>query len=174
MTCDHADPCKEVKSPNPLGLPLDYMVSHGVFEPKKTSEYDLCHFYHVGLSGDLPEFPSPHEPTTCEQTSSLLLKTRELGWLNLIMAHSQDAVTAVCLLQELHIKDSLCCLPMETKVEAGSQPIWKLSFCPFCQYSGSNDPFYMNHIVCGHYNAYYGWGKCLNEVYITGQLLFNT
>ena len=41
ITCDHADPCKEAKSPNQLGLPLDYMMSHGVFKPKKTSEYDL-------------------------------------------------------------------------------------------------------------------------------------
>ena len=103
--------------------------------------------------------------------SSLLLKARVLGWPNLIVVHSQDAVTAVCLLQELHVKDSLCFLPMETKVEVGSKPIWKLSFCSFGQYSGSNDPSYMNHIVCGHYNANYGCGKCMNEVYTTRQPL---
>ena len=85
MTCDHADPCKEAKSPDPLGLPLDYMVSCGVFEPKKTSVYDLFCFYQVGLSGDLPEFPSPCEPTPCEQVSSLLLNARVLGWPNLIV-----------------------------------------------------------------------------------------
>ena len=27
MTCDHADPCKEVKHPDPLGAPLDYIAS---------------------------------------------------------------------------------------------------------------------------------------------------
>ena len=170
MTCDHVNPCKEAKSSNLLGPPLDYMASRGIFEPKKTSEYDLCRFYQVGLSGDLPEFPSPQEPTTHEQVSSLLLKSRVLGQPNLIVVHSQDAV-AVCLLQELHIKDSLHHLPMETKAEVGSKPIQKLSFCPFCQSSGSNDPSYMNHIVCRHYNANYGCGKCLNEVYITGQPL---
>ena len=163
--------CKEAKSPNLLGPPLDYIVCHGVFKPKKTSEYDLCCFYQVRLSGDLPEFPSPHAPATCEQVSSFLLKARVLGQPNLIMAHSQDAVIAVCLLQELHIKDSLCSLPMENKVEAGGKPIQKLSFCPFCQYSGSNDPSYMNHTIYRHYNANYGCSKCLDEVYITGQPL---
>ena len=171
MTCDHADPCKEAKSPDLLGPPLDYMVSHWVFEAKKTSEYDLCCFYQVGLSGDLLEFPSPHKPTTCEQVSSLLLKARVLGQPNLIVVHSQDVVTAVCLLQELHIENSLFHLPVETKAEAGSKLIQKLSFCPFCQYSGSNNPSYMNHIVCRHYNTNYGCSKCLNEVYITRHLL---
>ena len=75
MTCDHADPCKEAKSPNQLGPPLDYMMSCGVFNPKKTSKYDLCCFYQVGLSGDLPKFPSPHASATHEQVSSLLLNT---------------------------------------------------------------------------------------------------
>ena len=78
QTCDHADPCKKVKSSDQLGLLLDYMMSHGVFKPKKTSEYDLCRFCQVGLSGDLPEFPLPHAPATCEQVSSLLLKARVL------------------------------------------------------------------------------------------------
>ena len=165
MPCAHANPCKEAKSPNLLGLPLDYMVSHGVCEPKKTS------FYQVGLSGDLPEFPLPHKSATHEQVSSLPLKARALGWPNLVMAHSQDVVTAVCLLEELHVKDSLCHPPLETKTEVGNKPIWKLSFCPFCQHLGRNDSSYMNHIVCGHYNANYGCSKCLNEVYITGQPL---
>ena len=62
MTCDHADPCKEAKCPDPLGLPLEYMVSN---------------------------------------------------------------------VKELHVKDSLHCLAMETKVEVSGKPIQKLSFCPF-------------------------------------------
>ena len=100
MTCDHVDPCKEVKSPNQLGPPLDCMMSHGVFKPKKTSKYDLCCFYQVGLSGHLPEFPSPCSPAICEQVSSLLLKARALGWPNLIVVHSQDPIIAVCLSTE--------------------------------------------------------------------------
>ena len=31
----------------------------------------------------------------------------------------------------------------------------------------------MNHIICGHYNVNYGWGKYLKEVFITGQPLKN-
>ena len=31
----------------------------------------------------------------------------------------------------------------------------------------------MNHIICDHYNTNYGCGKCLKEVFTTGQLLKN-
>ena len=107
MICDHADPCKEAKFPGPIGPPLEYMKHCGVFDAKKTNEYDLCCFYQVGLSGDLPDFPSPHKPATHEWVSKFLLKARSLGWPNLIVAHPWDSGTAVCLLQELHVKDSL-------------------------------------------------------------------
>ena len=98
---------------------------------------------------------------------------RSLGWPNLIMAHPQDSVTAVCLLQELHIKDSLWHLLMKPKADAAGKAIEKLSFCLFCMYLGSNDPSYINHIICGHYNVNYGCGKCLKEVFTTRQPLKN-
>ena len=66
MTCDHVDPCKEAKFPDPIGPPLEYMKHCGVFNAKKTNKYDLCYIYQVGLSGDLPDFPSSHEPATRE------------------------------------------------------------------------------------------------------------
>ena len=168
MICDHTDPCKEAKFPDPVGLPLEYVKHCGVFDPKKTNECDLCYFYQVGLSGDLPDFPLPHEPAIREWVSKFLLKAMALGQPNLIVALPQDSVTAVCLLQELHIKDSLQHLPMEPKVDAGGKAIKKLSFCPLCMYLGSNDPLYMNHIICGHYNVNYWCEKCLNEVFTTG------
>ena len=62
---------------------------------------------------------------------------------------------------------------MEPKADAAGKAIKKLSFCPFCMYLGSNDPSYMNHIICGHYNMNYGCGKCLKEVFTTGQPLKN-
>ena len=105
MICDHMDPCKEAKFPDPAGLPLDYMKHCGVFKSKKTNEYDLCHFYQVGLSGDLPSFPSPHKPATHELLSKFLLKARLLGCPNLVVALVRVSAMAVCLLQELHIKD---------------------------------------------------------------------
>ena len=127
----------------------------------------------VGLSGDLLYFPTPCEPATCEQVSKFLLMARSLGQPNLIVAHPWDSVMAICLLQELHIKDSLQRLPMEPKADAAGKAVKKLSFCPFCMYLGSNDPSYMNHIICGHYNMNYGCRKCLKEVFTTGQPLKN-
>ena len=85
----------------------------------------------------------------------------------------QDSATAVCLLQELYSKDSLRHLPMEPKSDVVRKATKKLSFCPFCLYHGSNDMSYMNHIVCGHYYANYGCGKCLKEVFTMGQQLKN-
>ena len=58
MTCNHRDPCKELRNLDPVGPPLDYMKYCGVFKAKKSNEYDLCHFYHIELSRDLPPFPS--------------------------------------------------------------------------------------------------------------------
>ena len=173
MTCDHADPWKGAKFPDHLGPPLEYMKHCGVFDPKKTNEYNLCQFYQVGLSRDLLDFPTPHEPATHEWVSKFLLMTRSLGQPNLIVAHPRDSVMAICLLQELHVKDSLQHLLMEPKADAAGKAIKKLSFCPFCIYSCSNDPSYMNHIICGHYNANYGCEKCLKEVFTTGKLLKN-
>ena len=95
MICDHADPCKEAKFPYPVRPPLEYMKHRGVFKPKKTNKYDLCHFYKVGLSGDLLSFPSPHEPATSELLSKFLLKARVLGHLNLVVAFTWDSATAI-------------------------------------------------------------------------------
>ena len=171
MICDHVDPCKEAKFADPAGPPLDYIKHHRVFKSKKTNKYDLCHFYKVGLFGDLPNFPCPHKPATQELLSKFLLKARVLGCPNLVVAFTGDSATTVCLLQQLHIKGSLRCLLMKPKADIGGKAIKKLSFCPLCMYLGSNDIPYMNHIVCGHYHANYGYGQCLNEVFTTEQQL---
>ena len=84
-----------------------------------------------------------------------------------------DSATAVCLLQELHSKDSLRHLPMKLKSDAGGKATKKLSFCPFCLYHSSNDLLYMNHIMCRHYHANYSCGQCLKEVFTMGQQLKN-
>ena len=47
----------------------------------------------------------------------------------------------------------------------------KAVLCPFCLYHGSNDISYMNHIIGTHYNAAYSCGKCLKEVFQSGQQL---
>ena len=75
MTCGHRDPCKELRHPDPTSPPLDCMKHHGVFKAKKSNEYDLCHFYCIEFSRNLPTFPSPNEPATHEMLEDFLLKT---------------------------------------------------------------------------------------------------
>ena len=107
MTCDHVEPSKEAKCPNPLGVPQDYVESHGVFKIDKMSEYNLCHFYQVGLSGDFPKFLTPCEPATNNHLHHFMENAKECSQPNLLVAHSWDAVTVVCLLKELHTNASL-------------------------------------------------------------------
>ena len=171
MTCDHADPSKKAKSPDPLGTPIEYMESCGIFQPMKTSEFELCHFYQMEESGDFPNFLKHHESATSQDVHSLLEKARKKGCPNLVVALSQDAVTAVALLKKLHTSASLWCLKMETLTEAAGKPMWKVSFCPFCKYCGSNNPSHLNHIICAHYKASFGCGCYLGKVYSTGQAL---
>ena len=116
------------------------MESCGIFKLMKTSEFDLCHFYQVGESGDFPKFPKPHDPATSDHLHSLLEKAHKKGCPNLVVALSQDAVTAVSLLKKLHASASLQHLKMETPTEVAGKPMQKLSFHPFCQYCGSNNP----------------------------------
>ena len=171
MTCDYADPAKKAKSLDPLGTPIDYMENCGIFKMMKTSKFDLCHFYQVGESGDFQKFPKPHEPATSDHVCSLLENAHKKGCPNLVVVLSQDAVTAVALLKGLHTSVSFLCLKMETPAEAAGKPMQKLSFCPFCQYCGSNYPSYLNHIICAHYEASFGCGHCLDKVYSSGQVL---
>ena len=158
MTCDHGDPCKELRHLDPTSPPLDYIKHHGVFKAKKSNEYDLCHFYCIELSRHLPTFPSPTEPATHEMLEDFLLKALALGHPNLIVAFMWDSATVVCLLHELHSNDSLRCFPMEPKSDAGGKATKKLSFCLFYLYHSNNDLLHMNHIMCRHYHANYSCG----------------
>ena len=165
MTCDHADPHKRAKHPDPLGAPITYMESRDASKAIKTSEYGLCHFYQVGTTG---EFPKPREPVTSDNMHCLLKKAHEQAQPNLVVALSQDVVTVIALLQGLLDHISLQQLKMEMDKEEGDQASQKLLFCPFCQYSGSNDQSYLNH-MCVHYCANYGCRKCLDTVFTSGR-----
>ena len=98
MTCDHADPCKEAKFPDHIGLPLKYMKHCKVLMPRKPTNMTFAASTKLDSPGTSQIFPHP-EPAPSEWVSKFLLKARSLGWPNLIVA--------ICLLQELHIKDSL-------------------------------------------------------------------
>ena len=142
------------------------MVSRDVFKVKQMSGYNLYNFYQVGESGYLPLFPLPHLPATHERLSNFLHKARAEGQSQLIVVHASNSVTVVSLLSDLHNKTSLHHLPLEGKGRTGNKC---LSFCPFCLYVGSNDKTFMNHTICGHYDAAYGCGKCLDKVTMSGQ-----
>ena len=118
MCCEHREPSKELQNRDPTGPPLDYIKQCGVFKAKKTNEYDLCRFYHMELSRNLPPFPSPRKPATCMMLEDLLRAVQDLGHPNLLMAFTRDLATAVCLLQELHNKGSLKHLLLEPKSDA--------------------------------------------------------
>ena len=74
MICNHADPHKRAKHPDPLGAPIAYMESKDAFKPIKTSEYGLCHFYQVGTMGEFSPFPKPRQPMTSNDVHHLLKK----------------------------------------------------------------------------------------------------
>ena len=57
LTCDHAKHGNKAKHPDPVGVPLVYMVSSEVFEPLKADVYDLCHFYQLGGEWGLSSIP---------------------------------------------------------------------------------------------------------------------
>ena len=65
--------------PDPMGLPLDYMGECQVFDGIWSDIYDLCQFYTLGMTGDLPEFPTPQEPTIHRQIRDLLKSAHAIG-----------------------------------------------------------------------------------------------
>ena len=85
-----------------MGPPLDYMGECQVFDSIQSDIYDLCQFYALGTTGDLPEFPVPWEPFTRGKIRDLLKSAYSISRPYLILAHSADSVTAISILRELH------------------------------------------------------------------------
>ena len=82
MICDlHENGKMQPNHPDPVGPPLDYMGECQVFDGIWSDIYDLCRFYTLGMTGDLPEFPTPQEPVTHRQIRDLLVSS--LHWLTL-------------------------------------------------------------------------------------------
>ena len=72
MICDLPKHGKvQPNHPDPVGPPLDYMGECQVFNGIQSNIYDLCRFYTLGMTGDLPEFPAPQEPATHGQVQDL-------------------------------------------------------------------------------------------------------
>ena len=103
MICDLPEYGKvQPNHSDPVGPPLDYMGECQVFDGIWSNIYDLCRFYALGMTGDLPEFPTPWEPATCSKVQDLLKLTCSISRPYLILAHSADLVTAISMLRELH------------------------------------------------------------------------
>ena len=118
------------------------------------------------MTGDLPEFLTPWEPTTRGQIRDLLKSAHAIGWPYLVLVHSADSVIAISMLRELHT--ATCLRRLQVNLQDKSV---KLSFCPFWAYAGGNDLSYLNHIIIVHYNASYGCGKCLNQAFVSSSAL---
>ena len=103
MICDLPKHGKvQPNHPDPMGPPLDYMGDCQVFDGIQSDIYDLCRFYTLGMTGDLPEFPAPWQPATHRQIRDLLKSARSIGRPYMILVHSTDLVTAVSMLREMH------------------------------------------------------------------------
>ena len=83
----------------------------------------------------------------------------------MILVHSAYSVTAVSMLQELHMAACLRYLQVD---------LWDKSIkMSFCAYAGMNDLSYLNHIIIAHYNANYGCRKCLKQAFMLSSALHN-
>ena len=104
----------------------------------------------------------------CNQVKDLLKSARSIGHPYMILVHSNDSVTTVSMLWELHTTTCLRHLQVDLRDKSN-----KMSFCPFCAYAGANDLSYLNHIIIAHCNASYGCGKCLKQAFMSSSALHN-
>ena len=169
MICDLPEHSKtQPNHPDPVGPPLGYMVKCKVFDCTRSDLYDLCHSYALGMTDNPPDIPPPWEPVTCSQVKDLLKSARLIGHPYMILVHSTDSMTTVSMLWELHTTTCLRFL----QVDLHGKSI-KMSFCPFCAYTGTYNLSYLNHIIIAHYNASYGCGKCLKQAFVSSSTLHN-
>ena len=116
---------------------------------------------------------TPKPPATVEHVKKLLLLATTQRRPYIIVVFQGGTVTPLGLLQELHTRSALVripiCLPGGTK--DGHRP--RVSCCPFCAYTIQNDPAYLNHIICTHYDVNFACGACLSAITSSGQQMKN-
>ena len=169
MVNDYTDGKRKPKNPDPLGPPISYMEERGVFQPlaSTTNTLGLCRFYRTDPNMPMPT--GPESPATAEHVKKLLLLASTKRRRYVIVVFRGGTVTPLGLLQELHMQSALVRIPIYLTGEAKDGHGTRVSCCPFCAYTVQNDPAYLNHIVCAHYDASFGCGACLSAITSSGQ-----
>ena len=164
MVNDYMDGKRRPKNPDPLGPPVSYMEDRGVFQPltSPTNTFGLCHFYHADPNAPMPS--GPVSLATVEHVKRLVLLASRKPQRYVLMVFRGGTVTALGLLQELHTRSALVRIPIYQSGDAKDGHGACVSCCPFCTYTVQNDPGYLNHIVCTHYDASFGCGSCLSAI----------
>ena len=153
--------------------PISYMEERRLFQPlnSTTNPLGLCHFYSADPNMSMPTTPKPL--ATVEHVKKLLFLASTQWWPYIIVVFQGGTVTPLGLLQELHTWSALVCIPIYLPGETkdGHKPC--VSCCPFCVYTVQNNPAYLNHIVCMHYDANFACGTCLSAITSSGQQMKN-
>ena len=144
-----------------------------MFQPlaSTTNPLGLCRFYSADPNVSMPKGPKP--PATVEHVKKLLFLASTKRRPYILVVFQGGTVTLLGLLQELHTRSALVHIPIYLPGEAkdGHSPC--VSCCPFCTYTIQNDPAYLNHIVCAHYDANFACGACLSAITSSGQQMKN-
>ena len=129
----------------------------------------------TGAMSFLPRRPNmsmptgPKLPATVDHVKKLLfLASTKRRWY-IIVVFSGGTVTPLGLLQELHMRSTLIRIPIYLSGESKDGHGPHVSCCPFCMYTIQNDPAYLNHIVCVHYEVSFACAACLSAITSSGQ-----
>ena len=136
-----------------------------------TNPLGLCHFYHA--DPNVPMSTTPKPPATVEHVKKLLFLASTQRWPYIIVVFQGGTVIPLGLLQELHTRSTLVCIPIYLPGETKDRHKPRMSCCPFCVYTTHNDPAYLNHIVCTHYDTNFACGTCLSAITSSGQQMKN-
>ena len=169
MVNNYTDGKKRTKNPNPLGPPVTYMEERGVFQPlvSTTNMFGLCRFYRVDPNMPMPS--GPDSPAIAEHVKRLLLLASTKPRWYVIVVFRCGTVTPLGLLQELHMQSALIRIPIYLAGESKDRHGARVLCCPFCTYTVQNDPAYLNHIVCAHYDMSFRCGSCLQAITSSSQ-----
>ena len=133
-----------------------------------TNPLGLCRFYPVDPM--IVSMLTPLKPVAkADHVKCLLLLAKTQPRPYIIVVFQGGAITPLGLLQELHTRSALAHIPIYRPDETKDRHKPRVSCCPFCVYTIQNDPAYLNHIVCTHYNANFACGTCLSAVTLSCQ-----